>query len=164
MPVSPLLYYLPECAQTYAHWVGDAIQPSHPLLLSSPFAPNLSQHIRAWFWDWWAGSSIRVPDWKAIRPTLADLSSLNQQEMDTEKLREVEKVGKVKPWPWSPCGRGSAAVTSSRRPPTATEGLTGNALDSKSQGSSSTCNSVRGGRIWAVVSRAGVSHLQLSSY
>ena len=26
------------------HWVSDAIQPSHPLLLSSPFAFNLSQH------------------------------------------------------------------------------------------------------------------------
>ena len=30
--------------QTHVHWVGDAIQPSHPL--SSPFPPafNLSQH------------------------------------------------------------------------------------------------------------------------
>ena len=35
--------YLPEFAQTHAHWVGDAIQPSHPL--SSPsLAFNLSQH------------------------------------------------------------------------------------------------------------------------
>ena len=48
---SLVLHCLPEFPQTYAHWVGDAIQPSHPLLLSSPFAPNLSQHIRAWFWE-----------------------------------------------------------------------------------------------------------------
>ena len=81
--------------------------------------------------------------------------------MDIEKLRDVENVGKVKPWPRSPCGRGSAAVTSSRRPPTAPEGLTGNTLDPKSQGSSSTCSSVRGGRIWAEVSRTGVSHLAI---
>ena len=34
---------LPEFTQTYAHQVGDAIQPSYPL--SSPYpAPNLSQH------------------------------------------------------------------------------------------------------------------------
>ena len=31
MPGFPVLYYLPEFAQTHVHWVGDAIQPSHPL-------------------------------------------------------------------------------------------------------------------------------------
>ena len=31
-----LLYYLPEFAQTHVHWVGDAIQPSHPLSPPSP--------------------------------------------------------------------------------------------------------------------------------
>jgi len=38
------LHYLPEFAQTHVHWVSDAIQPSHPLLPSPPFAFNLSQH------------------------------------------------------------------------------------------------------------------------
>ena len=33
-PGSPVLHYLPKFAQTHVHWVGDAIQPSHPL--SSP--------------------------------------------------------------------------------------------------------------------------------
>ena len=28
----PILYQIPELAQTHVHWVGDAIQPSHPLL------------------------------------------------------------------------------------------------------------------------------------
>ena len=44
MPDFPVLHYLPEFAQTHVHWVGDAIQLSHPL--SSPSAPafNLSQH------------------------------------------------------------------------------------------------------------------------
>ena len=32
----PILHYLPEFAQTHAHWVNDIIQPSHPLL--SPFS------------------------------------------------------------------------------------------------------------------------------
>ena len=27
----PVLHYLPETAQTHVRWVGDAIQPSHPL-------------------------------------------------------------------------------------------------------------------------------------
>ena len=40
---SSVLHYLPEFAQIHVHWVGDAIQPPHPLLPSS-FAFNLSQH------------------------------------------------------------------------------------------------------------------------
>ena len=38
-------HQLPDLAQTHVHQVGDAIQQSHPLLLSpSPPAINLSQH------------------------------------------------------------------------------------------------------------------------
>ena len=37
-------YQLLELAQTQVHRVGDAIQPSHPLLSPSPPAFNLSQH------------------------------------------------------------------------------------------------------------------------
>ena len=33
-PVLPVHHQLPEFTQTHVHWVGDAIQPSHPL--SSP--------------------------------------------------------------------------------------------------------------------------------
>ena len=33
----------PEFTQTHVHRVGDAIQPSHPLLSPSPPAPNPSQ-------------------------------------------------------------------------------------------------------------------------
>ena len=33
-----------KSTQTHAHWVGDAIQPSHPLSSPSPPAPNPSQH------------------------------------------------------------------------------------------------------------------------
>ena len=39
-----VLHYLPEPAQTHVHFVGDSIQPSHPLLPPSPPALNLSQH------------------------------------------------------------------------------------------------------------------------
>ena len=40
---SPVLHYLPKFAQIRVHWIGDAIQPSHPLSPVSP-ALNLSQH------------------------------------------------------------------------------------------------------------------------
>ena len=40
----PVHHQLPEFTQTHVHWVGDAIQPSHPLASPSPPAVNLSQH------------------------------------------------------------------------------------------------------------------------
>ena len=42
-PGSPVLPHLLERAQTQVHWVGDAIQPSHPLSSTSPPAFNLFQ-------------------------------------------------------------------------------------------------------------------------
>ena len=50
MPGFPVLHYLPEFAQTYVHWVGDAIQPSRPLLSPSPPVFNLSQHQGLFQW------------------------------------------------------------------------------------------------------------------
>ena len=43
-PSLPVHHHLLEFTQPHVHWVGDAIQPSHPL--SSPFPPTfyLSQH------------------------------------------------------------------------------------------------------------------------
>ena len=40
----PVLHHLPERAQTHAHWVNDAIQPSHLLSSPSPPAANLCRH------------------------------------------------------------------------------------------------------------------------
>ena len=40
----PDLHHLPELVQTHVHWVGDAIQPSRPLLSASPSAFNPSQN------------------------------------------------------------------------------------------------------------------------
>ena len=50
MPGLPVHCQLPEFIPTHVHWVGDAIQPSHPL--SSPFPPalNLSQHQGLFKW------------------------------------------------------------------------------------------------------------------
>ena len=43
-PGLPVHHHLPELTQTHVHQVGDAIQPSHPLLSPFPSAPNPSQH------------------------------------------------------------------------------------------------------------------------
>ena len=50
MPGLPLSHYLPEFAQVPVHWIGDAIQPSHPMSPSSPSAFNLSQHQGLFQW------------------------------------------------------------------------------------------------------------------
>ena len=45
MPGVPVYHQLPESTQTHVHWVGDAIQPSHPL--SSPLLlPSIFPNIR----------------------------------------------------------------------------------------------------------------------
>ena len=43
-PGLPVHHQLPEFTQTHVHWVGDPIQPSHPLSSPPPPAFNLSQH------------------------------------------------------------------------------------------------------------------------
>ena len=49
-PGLPVHHQLPELTQTHVHWVGDAIQPSHPLSSPSPPPFNLSQHQGLFKW------------------------------------------------------------------------------------------------------------------
>ena len=46
----PVHHQILESTQTHVHWVGDAIQPSHPLSSPSPPALNLSQHQGLFKW------------------------------------------------------------------------------------------------------------------
>ena len=46
----PVHHQLSELTQTHVHWVGDAIQPSHPLSSPSPPTLNLSQHQDLFKW------------------------------------------------------------------------------------------------------------------
>ena len=52
---SPSYHQVPELTQTHVHWVGDAIQPSHPLSSPSPPAFSLS-HTRSLDWNLWKHS------------------------------------------------------------------------------------------------------------
>ena len=49
-PGLPAHQQLLEFTQIHVHWVGDAIQPSHPLSSPSPPALNLSQHQSLFKW------------------------------------------------------------------------------------------------------------------
>ena len=50
MPGFLVHHQLSEFTQTHVHWVGDAIQPSHPLSSLSPPTFNLSQHWGLFKW------------------------------------------------------------------------------------------------------------------
>ena len=49
-PSFPVPHHLPKRAQVHAHCICDAIQPSQPLMPSSPSALNLSQHQGLFQW------------------------------------------------------------------------------------------------------------------
>ena len=50
MPGFRVHHQFPEFTQTHVHWIGDAIQPSHPLSSPSPSAFNHSQHQGFFKW------------------------------------------------------------------------------------------------------------------
>ena len=50
MPGLPVHHQHLESTQTHVQWVGDAIQPSHPLSSTFPPALNLSQHQGLFQW------------------------------------------------------------------------------------------------------------------
>ena len=56
-PGLPVHHQRMEFTQTHVHWVGDAIQPSHPLSSPSPLVLNLSQHQSL---SQWVGFSHQV--------------------------------------------------------------------------------------------------------
>ena len=49
-PGLPVHHQHSGSTQTHVHWVGDAIQPSHPLSFPSPPALNLAQHQGPFKW------------------------------------------------------------------------------------------------------------------
>ena len=74
-PGFPVHHQLPEFTQTHAHWVGDAIQPSHSLLSPSPPTFNLSQHQGLFKW---VSSSYQVA--KVLEFQLQHQTFMNTQD------------------------------------------------------------------------------------
>ena len=73
MPGFSVHHQLLELTQTHAYWVGDAMQPSHPLSSPSPSAFNLSRHqgLFKWvlhirwpkYWSFSISSSKNIQEW-----------------------------------------------------------------------------------------------------
>ena len=70
----PVHHQLREFTQTHVHWVGDAIQPSHPLLYASPTF-SLSQHQGLFQW---VSSSPQVA--KVLEFPSASVLPMNTQD------------------------------------------------------------------------------------
>ena len=82
-PGLPDHHQLPESTQTPVHWVGDAIQPSHPLSSPSPPAFDISQHQGLFKWVSYShkvakllgvsasasGLPLNTQDWSPLRWT-----------------------------------------------------------------------------------------------
>ena len=83
-------HQLLKSTHTHVHWVGDAIQPSHPLSSPSPPALNLSQHQGLFQW---VSSSHQVPKyWSfsfSISPS-SEYSGLISFRMDWLDLLAVQ--------------------------------------------------------------------------
>ena len=87
-PGLPVRHQLLELVQTHAHWVGDAIQPSHPLSFPSPPAFNLSQH---------QGLFQGVG-------SLHQVAKVSELQLQHQSFQWIFKVDFLYDWlVWSPC-------------------------------------------------------------
>ena len=69
-PGFPVHHQLPELTQTHVHRVGDAIQPSHPLLSPSSPTFNLSQHQGLFQWVGSSHQAAKLLDFRfSISPS-----------------------------------------------------------------------------------------------
>ena len=110
----PVLHHLWEFAKVYAHCISGAIQPSHPLMASSPSAFILSQHqslfnesalhIRGPK-DWSFGFSINPSDEQMVKrvigPQLESLIHILQLVMSMLSsigFREKHRIYKAPHW------------------------------------------------------------------
>ena len=100
MPGFPVLHHLLLLAQTCVHWVGDAIQPSHPLSPPSPPAFNLSQHQDQFQWVGSPYQLAKVLELQLQQPLLQSCvwqvfqSPLFQEELDAGKMNDLTRIYK----------------------------------------------------------------------
>ena len=86
-PGFPVLHFLLEFAQTHVHWVDGAIQPSHPLLSTSPPTLNFSKHQGLFQWD----SSPRVSFFSSLINLLQEYNSIIHWEQFLNLQQRLDK-------------------------------------------------------------------------
>ena len=76
-------------SQTHVHWVGDAIQPSHPISSPSPPAFNLSQHQGLCQWVSSLHQVARVLEFQLQHPSFQRTSKVLENPMKSMKRQKV---------------------------------------------------------------------------
>ena len=90
MPGLPVHQQLPEFTQTHVHWVGDAIQPSHPLSSRSHPTFNLSQHQGLFQWVSSSHQVAKVLEFQLQHQSFNEHSGLISFRMDWLDLLAVQ--------------------------------------------------------------------------
>ena len=118
----PVHHQLLELTQTHVHWVGDATQPSHPLLSPFPPAFNLSQHQSLQMNHFFTsdGQSIGVSALASVLPMniqdrfpLGLTGWISFQSKGLSRDFSNTTFQKHQFWPCAPC---SLSLTRRRRP------------------------------------------------
>ena len=89
-PGLPVHHQLPELTQPHVHWVGGAIQPSHPLSSPSPPACNLSQHQGLFKWVPSSHQVAKVLEFQLQHQSFNEHSGLISFRMDWFDLLAVQ--------------------------------------------------------------------------
>ena len=97
IPGFPVLQYLLEFAQTHVPWVGDAIQPSHPLSPTSLPALSLSQHQGLFQWVSSLHQVAKVLDLSRECVFLDSLSCHNK-DLEWRTLKPPRRVTALRSW------------------------------------------------------------------
>ena len=98
-PSLPDHHQLPEFTQTHVHWVGDAIQPSHPLSSPSPTTFNLSKHQGLFKWVRSSHQVAKVLEFQLQNSPSNEYSGLISFRMDSLDLLAVQRTQKSSPIP-----------------------------------------------------------------
>ena len=99
-PGFPVLHCLPELAQIHVHWVGDAIQLSHPLLPPSPPALNVSQHQGLFQWVSSSHQVAKVLEFKLQHQSIQCVFRVDFRAIGSGNREEEVKWKDV--WPVTP--------------------------------------------------------------
>ena len=100
MPGLPVHYQLPESTQTHVHWVGDDIQPSHPLSSPSFFSPQ-SFPASGCF----QMSQLFATSWTATRQASLSITNSRSPPKSTsvELVMPSNHINLCHPFPFSSC-------------------------------------------------------------
>ena len=93
-PGLPVHHQLLELTQTHVHWVGGAIQPSHPLSSPSPPTFNLSQHQGLFQWVSSLHEVAKILEFSFSISPSDEYSGLISFRMDRLNLLAVQRTHK----------------------------------------------------------------------